>query len=151
MAGSTSSTPDQYINELPQDRQETVRRLRAAILDHLPEGFKEVMGYGMIGYVVPHSLYPDGYHVSPEQPLPFMCLAAQKNFYAVYHMGLYGDPVLLDWFRKSYAATGWKLDMGKSCIRFKDSAKIPYALISELCEKISVKDWITQYEKNLRK
>jgi len=106
----------------------------------------------MLGYVVPHSVYPDGYHCDPKQPLPFMGLASQKNFISFYHMGLYADKKLMDWFTKEYPKHAKsKLDMGKSCIRFKKMDDIPFKLIGELVKKMSAKDWISLYEKNLKK
>ncbi len=144
---SKAKTIKEYIGELPADRIEPVNKLRDVILKNIPEGFQEEMNYGMIGYVVPHSLYPDGYHCDPKQPLPFLCIASQKNFIALYHMGIYADKKLMDWFVKEYPGhSKQKLDMGKSCIRFKKSDQIPYELIGELVKKISVKDWIKLYE-----
>jgi uncharacterized protein YdhG (YjbR/CyaY superfamily) len=146
---SKVETLEKYLKELPADRQEAMTKLRKVIVKNLPKGFKENMSYGMIGYCVPHSIYPDGYHCNPEQPLPFACLASQKNGISFYHMGVYADPRLLKWFTESYAKAGvGKLDMGKSCIRFKKPENIPYELIGELCSKISVDDWIRTYEKN---
>ncbi|MFN8248470.1 MAG: DUF1801 domain-containing protein [Ferruginibacter sp.] len=146
---SKASTPDQYVAALPADRQEAISKLRSVILKNLPKGFKEVMGYGMIGYVVPLELYPAGYHCTPGQPLPFANIASQKNFIALYHMGIYGSPELLKWFTDEYKKTvPAKLDMGKSCIRFKKPGDIPYKLIGELMKKISPKQWIELYEKN---
>ncbi len=105
------------------------------------------MNYGMIGYVVPHSLYPGGYHCDPTLPLPFMALASQKNSINLYHMGIYADEDLLKWWEDEYAkADIGRLDMGKSCIRFKNLEKIPYTLIGELCKKITVREWIDSYE-----
>lgn len=148
---SKAATPDQYIKELPADRKEPVSQLRAVILKNLPKGFKEVMGYGMIGYVVPHELYSEGYHCDPSLPLPFMNIASQKNFIAVYHMGIYGSPELLKWFTTEYAKhSPVKLDMGKGCMRFKKPEHIPYKLIGELARKISVKDWINIYDKKIK-
>ena len=145
---STATTVEAYLNELPDDRREAVSKLRKIILKNLPEGFKECMGYGMIGYVVPHSMYPAGYHCTPEQPLPFMNLASQKNFIALYHMGVYGSPELLKWFSDEYAKAGvGKLDMGKACIRFKKEENIPYNLIGELTAKVTPQKWIEYYEK----
>ena len=121
--------------------------LRKVILSNLPKGFKEVMGYGMLGYVVPHTLYPDGYHCDPKLPLPFINLASQKNFIAVYHMGIYSDPKLLKWFTDEFSKHSKnKLDMGKSCMRFKKPEQIPFKLIGELASKMSPQDWIDQYE-----
>ena len=149
---SKAKTPQQYIHELPEDRKRVISELRKAILKNLPKGFSEVMSYGMLGYVVPHSLYPDGYHCDPKQPLPFMCLASQKNFIALYHMGIYSDKKLLDWFRKNHAEQSTaKLDMGKSCIRFKNLDQIPYKLVGELARKMTPKQWIGIYEKRYKK
>ncbi len=147
---SKAATPEQYMKELPVDRKEPVSKLRQTILKNLPKGFKEVMGYGMLAYVVPHELYPAGYHCDPKQSLPFMSVASQKNFIALHHMGLYGSPELLKWFTTEYARqVPSKLDMGKGCIRFKKPEHIPHKLIAELVKKISVKDWISLYEKAL--
>ena len=141
-------TPQDYADSLPDERRTSIDHLRKVILDHLPEGFSEEMNYGMIGYVVPHSLYPPGYHCNPKLPLPFMNLASQKNYIALYHMGLYADNGLRNWFTAAYLMqTKKKPDMGKSCIRFKKTDQIPYDLIGELAAKISPKDWIDRYEK----
>ena len=149
---SKASTPDQYVAALPADRQEAISKLRSVILKNLPKGFKEVMGYGMIGYVVPLELYPAGYHCTPGQPLPFANIASQKNFIALYHMGIYGSPELLKWFTDEYPKhCKRKLDMGKSCIRFKHMDDIPYALIGELVSKMTPQDWISCYEKMLNR
>jgi uncharacterized protein YdhG (YjbR/CyaY superfamily) len=149
---SKASTVDQYIDELPEDRKKAIIEFRKVIKKNLPKGFKEEMGYGMIGYVVPHSLYPKGYHCNPTLPLPFANLASQKNAITFYHMGIYGSPLLLKWFTDEYAKAGvGKLDMGKSCIRFKNIHNIPYKLIGELCGKITVEKWIETYEKNIKR
>ena len=149
---SAAATAELYLNELPPDRKEPVRLLRDTVLKNLPKGFKETMGYGMLNYVVPHSLYPAGYHCNPKQPLPFACIASQKNFIAFYHMGLYSQPDLLKWFVEEYPKhSKTKLDMGKSCIRFKKPDQIPYKLIGELSKKINVKDWINIYESTIKK
>ena len=149
---SKASTPDQYIAELPEDRVKAVSNLRKEIKKNIPKGFKEGMGYGMIGYSVPHSLYPAGYHCNPEIPLPFMSMASQKNYISVYHMGLYGDSKLLQWFTKEYNKLNiGKPDMGKCCIRFKNMDKIPYKLIGELSAKIKPEEWIAYYEKALKR
>lgn len=146
---SKATSPDQYIKELPADRKEAVSKLRETILKNIPKGFKETMSYGMIGYVVPHVLFPDGYHCDSKLPLPFVNIASQKNFIAFYHMGIYGSPHLLKWFTDEYAKqVSSKLDMGKSCVRFKKTEQIPYKLIGELMKKITVKDWIKMYEAN---
>lgn len=144
---SKASTPEEYLQSLPEDRKNAMTELRKVILANLPKGFKEGMGYGMLGYVVPHSLYPDGYHCDPKLPLPFMSVASQKNFIAVYHMGVYADPALLKWFTEEYAKhCKTKLDMGKSCMRFKKLDQIPLKLIGELASKMTVQQWIDRYE-----
>lgn len=128
---STASTVDQYIQELPTERKSVMVKLRGVILKNMPKGFKETISYGMIGYVVPHSLYPGGYHCKPELPLPFMNIASQKNFISIYHMGLYADEKLLIWFKDQYRKIFKReADMGKSCIRFTKPFDIPYDLIS---------------------
>lgn len=136
-----------YLDELPEDRRKVVDRLRKIIKKNLPKGFQEVISYGMIGYVVPHKIYPAGYHCDPSTPLPFINLASQKNFVALYHMGLYGDKKLLEWFTGEWKkAVPVKLDMGKSCIRFSKPESIPYDLIGELAGKMTPEDWIKRYE-----
>ena len=147
-----AKSPNDYISKLPEDRQEVISKLRKVVLDNLPKGFSEEMSYGMIGYVVPHSIYPDGYHCDPKLPLPFMSMASQKNFVAFYHMGIYADEKLLDWFVQEYPKhSKYKLDMGKSCIRFKRMNDIPYDLIGELVSKVSVDDWINRYERVVKR
>ena len=149
---SNAITVEQYIAALPEERKKPITELRKVIKKNLPKGFKEGMGYGMIGYVVPLSTYPAGYHCTPELPLPFMSIASQKNFIVVYHMGVYGDATLLKWVLDEYAKLNiGKLDMGKSCIRFKNMEKIPYPLIGELCSKITVGKWIEVYEQMLKR
>lgn len=149
---SKATTSDQYIDELPEDRKEAMIKLRKIINKNLPKGFKEGMGYGMMGWDVPHSLYPAGYHCDPKLPLPFLGMASQKNSINIYHMGIYADPKLLKWFTDAFAkASPYKLDMGKSCIRFKKPEHIPYDLIGELASKMTPQDWIELYEKNLKR
>lgn len=146
-----ASDVDEYFENLPPDRKDPMIRLRSAILQNLPDGFEERLGYGMPGYVVPHSLYPAGYHCDPSLPLPFMGIASQKNFVALYHMGLYSDPELLDWFKHEYAGrVPTRLDMGKSCVRFKKMDRIPFDLIGELASKMTPQDWIARYEAGRR-
>lgn len=148
---SKATSPRRYVNELPEDRKEVIQKLRQTILKNLPKGFEEQMSYGMLGYIVPHSLYPDGYHCDTSLPLPFMNLASQKNFVAVYHMGVYSDKKLLDWFVAEFPKhCKRKLDMGKSCIRLKYLDDVPYELIGELSSKISVEQWINMYEKAIK-
>jgi uncharacterized protein YdhG (YjbR/CyaY superfamily) len=147
-----AESPDAYLDQLPEDRKEAIQKLREVISENLPEGFTETMNYGMIGYVVPHSVYPQGYHCDTSQPLPFINIASQKNYIALYHMGLYADPEVLDWFQKQYAQVSkTRLDMGKSCIRFKKPEQIPYELLGKLAGKMSVEQWINLYENSLKK
>lgn len=149
---SKAATVETYLNELPEDRKIPMQKLRESILNNLPEGFEERMSYGMIGYVVPHSIYPGGYHCTPELPLPFTNIASQKNFIAVYHMGIYSDEKLLNWFVQEFANHSTaKLDMGKSCIRFKKMDQIPFELIGQLMSKITVNQWIERYDSMLPK
>lgn len=149
---SKVSTPEEYISELPKDRVLVMEKLRTTIIENLPTGFEEMMNYGMIGYVVPHSIYPDGYHCSPELPLPFLSIASQKNFIGLYHMGIYANEKLLNWFVTEYPNhVNTKLDMGKSCIRFKKIDQIPYELIAELARKMTVLEWIEIYEKAIKR
>jgi hypothetical protein len=148
---SKSTTVKEYLEELPSERVESFNKLRTIILKNIPKGFEECMNYGMIGYVVPHKLYPKGYHCDTKLPLPFVALGSQKNFIALYHMGIYANPKLLKWFVSEYPKhCKTKLDMGKSCIRFKKMDDIPYQLIGELMQKVTVKDWITLYETNFK-
>ncbi len=141
-----------YLDEIPAERKDAFSKLRETILANLPKGFVEEMSYGMIGYVVPHSIYPKGYHCDPKLPLPFFSIASQKNFIALYHMGLYADTELLEWFINEYPKhSKTKLDMGKSCIRFKKVDQIPYELIGDLLKKMSVKKWVMVYEENYLK
>lgn len=149
---SDAKTPEEYINALPPERKEAISKLRKIIVKNLPKGFSETIDYGMIGYVVPHSIYPNGYHCKPETPLPFMSLASQKNFVAVYHMGVYAHKELLDWFVNEYPKhCSRKLDMGKSCVRFKKIEEIPYELIGELASKMTTEEWIDIYESNVKR
>ncbi|AWL08779.1 hypothetical protein HME7025_00910 [Aquirufa nivalisilvae] len=145
-------TPDEYENLLADDRKGVFARLRQTITKHLPPGFEETISYGMIGYVVPISIYPAGYHCKTDEPLPFLSIASQKNFIALYHMGMYADEKLLQWFQIEYPKHAKsKLDMGKSCVRFKKMDDIPFDLIAELAQKISVEDWINRYESMFKK
>ncbi|MPR37020.1 DUF1801 domain-containing protein [Salmonirosea aquatica] len=149
---SQAETPAEYIDSLPEDRKEALQKLREVISENLPEGFMETMSYGMIGYVVPHLVYPPGYHCDPNLPLPFMSIASQKNFVAVYHMGIYADEKLLEWFTSEYPHySKTKLDMGKSCMRFKKLDQIPFALIGELAGKMSAQEWIGLYETKFKR
>ena len=145
-------TVQEYIDNVPEERSEAFNKLRDTILENLPEGFEETISYGMVGYVVPHTLYPDGYHCSPELPLPFASIANQKNFIGFYHMGVYAQPELLKWFQSEYPKyCKYKLDMGKSCVRLKKMNDIPYELIAELISKMTVQDWVDVYEENIKR
>lgn len=149
---SKAKTPQAYIDEVPEERKPYFEHLRNTILENLPKGFEETMNYGMIGYVVPHSIYPDGYHCDPKTPLPFASIASQKNFIALYHSGIYADKEIHDWFVAEYPKhCKYKLDMGKSCIRFKKPEAIPFALIAQLFQKMELNDWVSLYEKNIKK
>lgn len=146
------TTPKELIDSLPEERRDAVKKLRTTIRKHLPKGFKEIVQGNMLSWVVPHSRYPDGYHCNPKDPLPFLSVASQKNFVALYHMGMYADQKLLGWFQKQWPNhVPTKLDMGKSCVRFKKVETIPYELIGELMTKVTVDDWIRNYDKNLKR
>lgn len=145
-------TPQEYVDSLPEDRKIAIEKLRKTVISNLPEGFIEEMSYGMLGYIVPHSIYPKGYHCKPNLPLPFINIASQKNFIGFYHMGIYVNSELLNWFVLEYSKLiKSKIDMGKSCIRFKKMDEIPYELLGELVSKIAVSDWISIYENNFIK
>lgn len=149
---SKATTVTDFLATIPEERHEAMRQLRDTINNHLPKGFSEGMGYGMMGWSVPHELYPAGYHCDPKQPLPFIGIASQKNFIAFYHMGMYSDPQLLEWFVAEYPKhVKTKLDMGKSCVRFKKIDQIPYELIGQVCEKMSPAQWIETYERELKR
>lgn len=146
------NTVAEILANLPEDRKEPFTKLHETILKNLPKGFEPGISYSMIGYVVPHTLYPAGYHCKPSEPLPFASLASQKASINFYHMGIYAKPELLEWFVTQYPKhSSQKLDMGKSCIRFKKPEHIPYDLIGELMTKMNVEEWINLYESNLKK
>lgn len=149
---SSAATTSEYFASLPEDRKEAMQRLTDVINQNLPEGFAEGMAYGMVTWVVPHSIYPAGYHCNPKQALPFLSIASQKNFIAVYHMGIYAEKELHDWFVAEYPKhVKTKLDMGKSCIRFKKPEAIPFELIGQLAAKMTPQDWIAAYENGLKR
>ena len=146
------TTVEEILANVPDDRLEAFNKLHSVIVENLPEGFEAAISYGGLGYVVPHSIYPNGYHCKPIEPLPFAAIASQKNSINFYHMGIYSDQKLLDWFVSEFPKhTKQKLDMGKSCIRFKKFNDIPYELIGELMKKMSVQDWVSIYENQLKK
>lgn len=145
-------TVTEILLNLPEDRLVPFNKLHEVIIKNLPKGFEPAISYGGLGYVVPHTLYPAGYHCKPEEPLPFAGIASQKNSINFYHMGIYADPKLLKWFVSEYPKhSNQKLDMGKSCVRFKKMDAIPYTLIGELMKKIKAKEWIAMYEKQFLK
>jgi uncharacterized protein YdhG (YjbR/CyaY superfamily) len=147
-----ATTPEQYIEQLPSERKEAISKLREVIFENLPEGFTEEMSYGMIGYVVPKSIYTGGYHANPELPLPFINIASQKNHIAVYHSGIYADKNLMDWFVREFPKhSSKKLDMGKSCLRFKKPEDIPFELIGQLAGKMTVDEWIKISRQNIKR
>ncbi|WP_297507775.1 DUF1801 domain-containing protein [Flavobacterium sp.] len=149
---SAAQSPEDYMKELPEDRVAAMQQLRSTIKDNLPKGFKEGMSYGMLTYVVPFELYPPGYHCAKDQELPFISIASQKNSINIYHMGIYADENLLNWFVSEFPNhSKTKLDMGKSCIRFKKPESIPFELIADLCKKMTPEQWIALYEKNYRR
>jgi len=142
-----AKSPDDYVMQIPDDRKDAVNSLRKVILENLPAGFEEAMSYGMIGYVVPYSIYPKGYHVKPKVPLPFIAVASQKNFIAFYHMALNAEENLLKWFISEYPKhSKTKLDMGKGCVRFKKPDQIPFQLIGDMASKLTPDEWIRIYE-----
>lgn len=147
-----ANTPEEYVAQIPEERKPIISKLRKIIKDNLPKGFEEGLNYKMLGYYVPHSIYPEGYHCVPKLPLPFMNLASQKNSINLYHSGVYAKKELYDWFVAEYPKhSKRKLDMGKSCIRFKKTDDIPYDLIAELCRKLTVNEWINIYESAIKK
>lgn len=149
---STAKDPDDYLESLSPDRKKAMKDLRQVIKDNLPPGFEEGMGYGMLSFHVPHSIYPSGYQADPKQPLPFINLASQKNYIALYHMGIYANKELLDWFVSEFPKYSQrKLDMGKSCIRFKKPDDIPLDLIAKLVSKMTPEEWVKLYESKVKR
>lgn len=147
-----ANSVEEYVSQISDDKKEAINILRKTIKTNIPKGFEECISYNMIGYVVPHKLYPSGYHCDPKLPLPFVSIAAQKNFIAIYHMGIYANPTLLEWFTTEHAKrVKGKLDIGKSCIRYKKPEQIPFDLIAELMQKVTVQQWIESYESAFRK
>jgi hypothetical protein len=148
----TGATVAAILENISEERKEAFQRLHQIILDHLAPGLEPGLSYGNLGYVVPHSLYPAGYHCKPSEPLPLAWIASQKNSINFYHMGIYADPKLLDWFVAEYPKhSTQKLDMGKSCMRFKKPEHIPFELIGQLMGKMSAQDWIEMYERLYKK
>lgn len=143
---SQAKTVAEYLKTLPEDRRKAIKAIRKAILDNLPKGYEEGMQYGMIGYFVPHKVYPDGYHCDPKQPLPFASLASQKNHMALYLMCIYGIDEQRDWFIKAWKKAGKKLDMGKACIRFKKLEDVPLEVVGQAIKRVPAKKYIEHYE-----
>ena len=142
-----SATIEEYLNQIPSERKDAIKKILNLMEQNLPKGFEARINYSMPGYVVPHSLFPAGYHCDPKLPLPFINIASQKNFIALYHMGIYANPDLLQWFQTEYKKhVPTKLDMGKSCIRFKKVEQIPYELLAELFKKMTPEEWIKIYK-----
>ena len=148
---SQAEPVENYLAELPEDRRQTLEAVREVVLKNLPKGYAEGMQYGMIGYFVPHEVYPPGYHTDPEQPLPFAGLAARKNYAAIYLMSVYGDPEQEAWFREAWAETGKKLDMGKSCVKFKTIEDVPLKVIGQAIKRVPVKKYIDNYEATIKR
>ncbi len=149
---ANGKTINEILTTLSAERAEPFNKLHDVIVKNLPKGFEAAISYGGLGYVVPHTLYPAGYHCKPSEPLPFAAIASQKHSINFYHMGIYADPKLLKWFVTEYPKhSKQKLDMGKSCIRFKKLDEIPYNLIGELIKKMNVKEWINVYETIMKK
>ncbi len=148
---SKATTVQQYLDELPADRRAAISAVREVMLKNLPKGFQEGIQYGMIGYYVPHSVYPSGYHCNPEQPLPYASLASQKNYLSIYLMCIYADPAHRDWFVQAWQETGCKLDMGKSCVRFKQLEDIPLKVVGQAIKRVTVKKYIEWCERTIKK
>lgn len=146
---SKARTVAEYMKELPEDRREAVQAVRKVILANLDKGFVEQMSYGGICYCVPHSLYPAGYHCDPKQALPYAGIGSQKNHIGIYMMCLYNDPADLATFQREWRATGKKLDMGKSCIRFRKIEDVPLEVVGRAIKRVTLKKFIEHYEKNI--
>jgi hypothetical protein len=143
---SNAKTVEEYVRSLPEDHRAAISAVRKVILKHLPKGYTECMQWGMIWYVVPHTLYPAGYHCDPKQALPYASLGSQKNHMALYLMSVYGDKKIEQWFRKAYQDAGKKLDMGKSCVRFKKLEDLPLDVIGKVIARVSVKDYVARVQ-----
>jgi hypothetical protein len=141
---SNARTVETYLQSLPADRRAAISAVRQVILANLPEGYEECMSYGMIGYVVPHSIYPAGYHCDPKLPLVMACLGSQKNYMALHLMTVYGHEPTAKWFREAWEATGKKLDMGAACVRFKKLEDVPIEVVGKVITRVPVKDYITR-------
>ncbi len=143
---SKASTVALYLAELPDERRKDLEVVRQVILKNLDKDYEEGIQYGMIGYYVPHRLYPAGYHCDPKQPLPFACLASQKNYMSLYLMCVYGESNLTRWFQQAWAETGKKLDMGKACVRFKNSEDLALDVIAEAIRRVPAQKYVDHCE-----
>jgi hypothetical protein len=143
---SKAATVPAYLASLPADRRAAIEAVRAMILKHIDKGFEEGMQYGMIGYFVPHAIFPPGYHCDPKQPLPYAGLASQKQHMSLYLMGIYGQPALRAWFEEAWARTGKRLDMGAACIRFKRLEDLALEVIAAALRKLPLRAYIDQYQ-----
>ena len=149
---NTNPAINQWLSEIPEERKEAINILRQLCKDNLPKGFEECINYNMLSYVIPKSIYPEGYHCAPDLPLPFLSIGNQKKHIGFYHMGIYAMPELMQWFTSEYPKhSKYKLDMGKSCIRLKRMDDIPHELFAELCRKVSSKEWIVTYENAIKR
>ena len=148
---SKAKSVREYLDSLPEDRRAMIRAVREVILKHLPKGYQEIMQYGMISYAVPLSLYPPGYHCGKDVPLPYACLASQKNYLSLYLCNIYGDKGTEKWFRTEFKVRGKKLDMGKSCVRFKKVEDLPLDVIGKAIARTPVRDFIALYEKAIKR
>jgi hypothetical protein len=142
---SKATTVDEYLSELPEDRREAIQAVREVILSNLGEGYEEGIQYGMIGYFVPHGVYEPGYHCDPKQPVPFAGIASQKNYMSLYLMCIYGAPDQEAWFKKAWAKSGKKLDMGKSCVRFKKLDDVALDVVGKAVKRVPVKKFLAHY------
>lgn len=147
---SDAKTVEQYLDALPEDRREAIAAVRRVVLKNLPKGYEEGMQYGMIGYFVPHSLYPAGYHCDASQPVPFASIASQKNHMAIYMMCIYSDPAHLEWFVDAWKKSGNRLDMGKGCVRFRKLENVPLDVVGQAIRRVPVKNFLEHYESTLR-
>jgi Domain of unknown function (DU1801) len=148
---SAARTVSEYLRELPEDRKAVVTAVRNVILANLPEGYEECIQCGMIAYVVPHRLYPAGYHCNPEQPLQYAALGSQKNYLTLHLMTVYGDPATAEWLRQAFQAAGKKLDMGKACIRFKKLEDLPLDVIGQVIARVPVKAYVARIEQFMKR
>lgn len=141
-----AASVDAYLDQLPEDRREAIEAIRRVILDNIDSPFEEGIQYGMVGYFLPHSVYPAGYHANPAEPLPFASIASQKNHIGLYLFCVYMDDEIQEWFREAWKASGRKLDMGKSCVRVKKLDDVPLDVLGELFARIDARSFVERYE-----